>query len=205
MNNERMIKTAKGLDTFAKIVGIILCAGMVLLLVGGVLLFAVMSSQMRPSFINFSQSISVGNLTIAVKEGPAVRDPAALRRWFLAAAATAMIVMAVICIGLRTVRRILKPMKEGRPFDTDIPASLKRLGWIVIAGGILSSALETFSSGFLWEAYDSTKIFNMDLVTGWTYRASFDLSFIAVAFVLFQLSYVFSYGEELQREADETL
>nr|MCR5372345.1 hypothetical protein [Solobacterium sp.] len=83
--------------------------------------------------------------------------------------------------------------------------SLKRLGWIVIAGGILSGALETFSSGFLWEAYDFTKIFNMDLVTGWTYHASFDLSFIAVAFVLFLLSYVFSYGEELQREADETL
>ena len=204
MNNERMIKTAKGLDTFAKIVGIILCAGMVLLAAGSALFITAMNSQLRPSFIDFSQSVTIGNLTIAVKD-LVVRDPAALSRWFLAAAAAAMVIMAVLYAGLRTVRRILKPMKEGRPFDTDIPASLKRLGWLVIAGGVLSGALESFSSGLLWEAYDFAKIFNMDMVTGWTYHISFDLTFIVVAFVLFLLSYVFSYGEELQREADETL
>ena len=204
MNENKMIKTAKGLDTFAKIVGVILIAGMVLLVVGSILVFITMNSQMKPSFVNFYQTVSVGNLSIAVKD-LVIRDYDALCRWFLATAAAAMVTMAVFIAGIRTVRRILKPMKEGRPFDTDVPANLKKLGWIVIAGGILSAALESFSSGFLWEAYDFTKIFNMDQVTGWTYNTSFDMSFLALAFVLFLLSYIFRYGAQLQQESDETL
>ena len=45
----------------------------------------------------------------------------------------------------------------------------------------------------------------MDQVTGWTYNASFDMSFLAFAFVLFLLSYIFRYGAQLQQESDETL
>ena len=143
MNENKIIKTAKGLDTFAKFVGVILIAGMVLLVVGSILVFITMNSQMKPSFVNFSQTVSVGNLSIAVKD-LVVQDYKALCRWFLATAAAAMVTMAVFIAGIRTVRRILKPMKEGRPFDTDIPANLKKLGWLVIAGGILSVALESF-------------------------------------------------------------
>ena len=37
------------------------------------------------------------------------------------------------------------------------------------------------------------------------YNYSIRLWFVAVALVLFFLSYVFRYGEDLQRESDETL
>jgi hypothetical protein len=54
-------------------------------------------------------------------------------------------------------------------------------------------------------AFDVTALFNSSVVTGYTYNGVFDTSFVASAVVLFLLSYIFRYGEGLQRESDETL
>jgi hypothetical protein len=50
-----------------------------------------------------------------------------------------------------------------------------------------------------------TALFNTSVVTGYTYNGISDVSFLAIAVVLFLLSYIFQYGENLQRESDETL
>ena len=49
------------------------------------------------------------------------------------------------------------------------------------------------------------QIFNPSVVTGIDLQYSYDISFIAVAFVLFLLAKVFAYGAQLQQLSDETL
>jgi hypothetical protein len=55
------------------------------------------------------------------------------------------------------------------------------------------------------KAFDLTVLLNHDVVSGYSYNGTFDCSFIIAAVILFLLSYIFQYGEELQRESDETL
>ena len=108
--------------------------------------------------------------------------------WFLFLAS-----MAVALYGLHIFRRILLPMKRGEPFAKSVSGDMRRLGWLVlIAGGALSLA------NSIGQAYAVSS----ELVVQ-THRL--DLSFLFVAAILFLFSYIFRYGEELQRLSDETL
>jgi hypothetical protein len=55
------------------------------------------------------------------------------------------------------------------------------------------------------KAFDVTVLLNPEVVNGYSYNGTFDCSFLVGAVILFLLSYIFRYGEELQRESDETL
>ena len=37
--------------------------------------------------------------------------------------------------GIRFLRKILSPVKEGRPFDADVVLNLKKLAWVILIGG----------------------------------------------------------------------
>ena len=109
--------------------------------------------------------------------------------------------MFVTCIGvalygLHIFRRILRPMKEGQPFAESISADMRRLGWLVlIAGGVLS-VIGLFGQQRIVVASDETFAMNTHQI---------DLTFLVVSAILFLFSYIFRYGEELQRLSDETL
>ena len=100
---------------------------------------------------------------------------------------------ATVLYGLHIVRRILQPMKRGEPFATSVSADMRRLGFIVlIVGGALSLA----------DAVGQAYTVERDLVLQ-MHRV--DISFLVVSAIVFLFSYIFRYGEELQRQADETL
>ena len=103
------------------------------------------------------------------------------------------------------IRAILAPMKEGRPFEGGVCASLKKIAyWIFITGGI-SQVMQMILSALMMRAYPIDAVFSSDAVTRIEYSFSFDLSFLLVGFVVLFLSWVFAYGQALQQEADETL
>ena len=99
----------------------------------------------------------------------------------------------IVLYGLHIFRLILQPMKQGKPFAESISKNLRRLGLIVlIAGGALSLA------NFIGQVYYvSSKLA--------VRTCQLDLNVLIVAAILFLCSYIFRYGEELQRLSDETL
>ena len=102
--------------------------------------------------------------------------------------------------GLQLVRNILKPMKQGMPFTGVVTKNLRRLGFLVLAAAVLDVFYELWGKNMLAR-----------LVTGpegggslaVTHQVNFML--FVMAALLFLLSYVFRYGEELQKLSDETL
>ncbi len=82
---------------------------------------------------------------------------------------------------------------------------IRKLGILVLIYGVLSQALQYLVTYLPFNTYDMASLFNFENVIKYEYRFRPDTSFLIVALVIFLLSYVFKYGEQLQRESDETL
>lgn len=194
-----MIRTAKRLDVFMNIAEKALYVIAVLLAVSGVVMAA-----SKDSFTDVAANVQLGGITLALEETDSVISESMGIRMILGIV-SAMIAVALICAGILIVRKILKPMKAGRPFDTSVADSLRKLGWLVLIGGIVESALKIVSETVLLGAYDFSQLINMDAASKVTVSYFFDVTFILFALVLFLLSHVFRYGKALQRESDEIL
>jgi hypothetical protein len=122
---------------------------------------------------------------------------------------TALISSLVICViawyGITLLLRIIAPMKEGRPFEVGVSGQIRKLAWIALVGGAVNETALHVTEYVNIRAFDMATLFNSSVVTGYTYNVICDPSFVVTAVVLFLLSYIFQYGEGLQRESDETL
>lgn len=128
----------------------------------------------------------------------------------LKAAVSAALILAVvgcgiIAFGLQLLRNILTPMKEGKPFDNTVSTNLRKLGWLTVIGSIAYSVISTLSLHFISNLYDLTTLFIDGSVDGIMVNYRYNIAFLIVAALLFLLSYIFRYGEELQQQSDETL
>ena len=117
----------------------------------------------------------------------------------------AAIVSAAVWYCLRVLREILAPMKEGSPFTAGTSRKIRKLAWTVLVAGGIAEAGVVLSSVFQIQAYQIDKLFNPSVISSVTFDFKSGALFVVPALFLFFLSYIFRYGEELQREADETL
>ena len=117
----------------------------------------------------------------------------------------AALISAAVWYCLRVLREILAPMKEGSPFTAGTSGKIRKLAWTVLAAGAVIEAGSVLSSMFELQAYHIDQLFNRAAVSSITYNLKTGFWFVVPALFLFFLSYVFRYGEELQRESDETL
>lgn len=105
---------------------------------------------------------------------------------------------AFVCYGIKIIRHILSPMKNGEPFAKTVSDDLKNLGWFSIAYGIIHITVEVAGKSFIVNAVNGANALASD-------GAKIDGSFILIALFLFLFSYIFKYGETLQEQSDETL
>ena len=95
-------------------------------------------------------------------------------------------------------------MKEGRPFEANIPDILKKIAGIVFLGGGAMELYEFVGPMLLLKAFPIR-----DILAASTehieYSFSMNFEFVLFAWVILFLSYIFSYGQTLQQESDETL
>ena len=120
-----------------------------------------------------------------------------------------LIAAAMICAAvwycLRVLREILAPMKEGSPFTAGTSGKIRKLAWtVLVAGGIAEGGM-ALSSIFQIKAYHIEKLINPGIVSSVSFDYKLGTWFVVPTLFLLFLSYIFRYGEELQREADETL
>ena len=116
--------------------------------------------------------------------------------------------MAALGLGaacLHLLHKIFAPMAEARPFDGSVSANLRKLGWLSLIAVVLYFALGSAAATLELRMYDIDQLFAPALVTDVTLVRSVGFGLLLIPAVLFLLSYVFQYGEELQRQSDETL
>lgn len=200
MNRQKMTNSANTFDTIAKVAGGISKAGAIvcavflaLVLILGEKVFAAGSLFLDLDFVKLHLADSFQTVT------PGVKLYAALS---LLAAGVLCIVLSYIC-GL--IRALLAPMKEGRPFEAGAPVALRRIAWAIIAGGALSQIMGVVERFVLTRAYPMEEIFSSSAISRVEYAFTVDLGFVLLGCVVLLLSYIFSYGQALQRESDETL
>jgi len=200
MKNQKMINSAKNMDTFVKVMGrifevvcIVLAVFAVLVAIFGESMFEKGSLTLDLDFVVLRLSEEYQQITKGMELYAIVS---------LLAAAGVCIAVSVIC---RLLRRILAPMKDGRPFETGIDRDLRKIGWVVLAAGAVWQLAGCVLKLLLIRSYPMDQIFSSSAITGIEYTFIFDLGFVLIACVLFLLSYIFAYGQKLQQESDETL
>lgn len=103
------------------------------------------------------------------------------------------------------IRRILKPMKEERPFEVCIADDFKNLGIFVLVYGLISNVLEMIKANMDFKYYGLQHLTDSDYVVSAGSKFQFDMRFMIVFLILLLVSYIFRYGAELQQLSDETL
>lgn len=192
---KKLMGTAKALDIIANVIQVLcMVAGIMLAIAALLLLFDIQAFE-------FTSSIELGSFSFEL----ASADPSIFRVLFLWTALPAIGSVAVMWLALRIVRRLLAPMREGKPFDSAVSRNLRTLSWIALIGGAVCSIMKIIAEVAMFKLYDFPVLFQNEFITGCTLNAEPDTGFVLVFLILFMLSCVFRYGEELQQQSDETL
>ena len=118
---------------------------------------------------------------------------------------TVVILMGAYCCGIRVLRHILHPMIQGRPFAGTIWTDLKKLGWISLGLCAMDNVMD-LGVVFIYEyAYPVRELLESGNIQSVHFRYHFQPAFALIALVLFLLSHIFRYGQQLQQLSDETL
>lgn len=197
--------TAKKLDKVFEIAHIVFGALAIASIVCAALITAAYIFRWDPSTIGTGyDSLDIGFLELEIAEKYAPD------RWLvlLQAAVTLLISCRLFydCRrGMGYIREILHPMKEEKPFDSVISTNIKKLARLSISLGILFNFISLFEQIMIVFVYGLPELLVSEKITHVGGIFSLDLTFLIYWGILHLLSYVFRYGEELQRLSDETL
>lgn len=200
MKNNKLTRTAGNLDILAK-VGSGLCkAAAIVCLVFTALVFFGGEHVLA----DISLSLDLDFLKIYLTDAHTGLTPM-LKLYMLVCLASAALVCWIYGYSLTLIRKILEPMKHGRPFEDHIPGVLRRIAWVVIIGGVLTQMLGILTRVLSMKAFPMEEIFSSPAVDHVESMFNLDLTCVILGCVILFLSYVFSYGKMLQDESDETL
>ncbi len=201
---EKLMKTAKKLDTFFKVLQKIMQVLIIVVACIGVAAVVATVFMGAESIISERNVVDIGFMTLTLAEGYALDY-----KTVLAYCGIALILVMVLCVGalfiLGQIRKILRPMMEGNPFDATVSVNIRKMAYASIVMGIVVNVvyfIETLVTGQYLRLLELEKIAGIQSVT---MNYTYDLSFLIVFFILLLVSYIFRYGEELQTQVDETL
>ena len=200
---EKLVKTARTIDVFLKIAEVMVIVGALLLMVFDMLLL-VFSAQ---GTLEISDGTVIGatfGKTRLILATGAESDVYEFVKAYTVMCVGAVVMLAVGYAGIRLFRKILAPMKEGAPFAEGISRDVKRFGIFTLVAGLAGGAVQ-FALAAVVNAIFGALAESSALIGETADSLTVDGNFVLVAVVAFLLSYVFKYGEELQRQSDETL
>lgn len=193
---KKLSATARILYTLSRIASVCCIVGACFIVVAAVLLFGFGNDSM----IAFT-GLELGNITFELAE----TNMDMLKSTFLCEMLPAIVLLGFGYAMLRIIQQILAPIKDGQPFDTAVSVNLRKLCWLTIGGGVVSQLCSAAAGSLLDKAYDFSTLFLNENIVGATMTNQMDLSFVLLALIWYMLSCVFRYGEELQKQSDETL
>ena len=197
---KKISKTAGIIDVIAKI-GRAVCVitGALMLILAVLVLFF----GERISF-SAADTLSFGDVcfTFANSSLPALGSSKTLAACGVALYAIAAFFEFLI-IGI--IRKILRPMIDQKPFDESVSLNIRKLAWVELIGGFVMQITKAAVVTAVFNLYDIEKLLLSESIVGCDLNLTFDFSFVIFFAMLYLLSMVFRYGEELQTQSDETL
>ena len=201
----KMMNTAKKLDTAFRVIGVALMIAFVACFVGIGIIAVGLIFNLDPHMIGEGYaSVDLGLAEFQLAEAFAPD----YKKVLFVAAMQLLLMTPVFWIGRKCVlriRAILAPMQEGSPFHAAVGDSLKKLALHAVELGVMLNCIKMMAQAFIVHGYQLNVLLVSDKITKVTFNYSFDFSFLLIAAVLYLLSLVFSYGQELQQLSDETL
>lgn len=202
-----LCKTAKTLDTVFKLfktLVIIACAASLIAaaFIGCALLFDFGTDILGEA----DTALVLGSVRLSLSS-EAELPLQTLMHHFLVDVVMILALSVFTLIAIRYIRTILHPMTEGEPFRDVVAVNLKKLAWLTIIYGVVQFFLDGVEGFLINNLYGDTlkELVSGSNITAITYENESQLTFLLVAGVLFLLSYVFRYAQELQKLSDETL
>lgn len=200
MNHNIMSRSAKNLDIFAKVGGkLAFAAGIVCIVTA--FLTLIFGSKM---FAGGVTALDLDFIKFHLKDSTYVNGQF-LKLYVCAASFGGSILCLLLSYIFKLFREILSPMKAGRPFEKGISKHLKKVGWAVLIGGFLSELVGVAARILLIKAYSLHELFASAVIAKTEFVLTMNFDFVLLACVIFLLSYVFTYGQALQQDSDETL
>lgn len=200
MENNKMKNLASTLETIVKVVGSIFFAVSIVCGVMAVLV-AIFGEKM---FAEGELSLSLGFVKFYATDALEVKT-GFMNAYVIVGLVTVMIICVAVYLASKLTRSVLEPIKDGRPFEAQVPKKLKKLAWVVLGCGALIQVAGIVESVLLSYAYSLNEIVNPLYISKVEFDYSVDFSFVLVFAIIMFLSYIFSYGQKLQQESDETL
>ncbi len=201
MNSAKFMKTSTVIDRILKILQGFMVAGVIVCAV-----FIPLTAILGEKIVADASTLTLGEVTLKLTgDMRQYLNLAGLRTSIIVVLLSGIVGCAAGWLCLRKLRQILVPMKEGRPFEEGTSARIRELALLVLVGGGIAEIGRAVGSVFEIKAYDIPALIAHPAVEDVTFNVSVRLWFLVVALILFFLSWVFRYGEELQRESDETL
>ena len=161
------------------------------ILMGITLLSSIATMASAGHLFQSSYTVNLGNYILKMKNSGNY-DASQIRNIVVLKFLSMEIFCVIYAYGIHVLRYILRPMKEGQPFQNGISLKLRKLALVSLVGGAVS-------------AFDMKALFNSDLLLDYSHMYNINITFLIMAIILYILSYVFKYGEALQKESDETL
>ncbi len=193
---EKLTKTARVIDVFAKILFIFCIVAICMLIVANIFTVVAVSLPVDDLPKGLSMVFDLNDSSFVVFEnGQLMITKQQLAIYIISASLTEAILVVIMMIGIKLVRRIMIPMKEGRPFEEGISDIIKKFGHFVLAATVIG--------GFIHFLLDT--VFIAIGAEPEPLPVSISVEGIFAALVIYLISYIFRYGEELQKQADETL
>ena len=200
MENKKLMKSAAVIDRILKILQGFAVAGVIVAAI-----FIPLTAILGEKIIADASRLNLGVLDLRLADAKAYLDMADIKTSIIVMLIGMILTSAAIWYCLRVLREILAPMKEGTPFSAGMAGKVRKLGWTVLIGGFVAEVGHRLSQLFEARAYQIERLLNMEAIASVDYNYSVSLWFVFAALILFFLSYIFRCGEELQKEADETL
>ena len=201
MENTKLSKGAAIIDRILKILQGFALAGVIVAAI-----FIPLTLILGQKIVADASSLELGVVTLRLAgDASAYLDEGNLKVSIVCVLICMILISAAAWYCIRVLREILVPMKAGQPFARGISAKIRKLAWTVLIGGGVAEMGGVLAEVFETRAYHLERLLDMDRIATVAYNFDVDLWFLGAALVLFFLSFIFRYGEELQREADETL
>lgn len=176
------------------------------LVVGIICIVFLIVTLFKPNdfFLDAATMITLGNIELGLVEGY-VPEMVTFKWYTVMMLVLCTAFLVYICLILRVIRKILKPMVYEKPFASCVSKNIRKLSWIILVGeGVLQIAM-LGTEILLYRAYDFSNLFLNDKIISCKIDYMFDGTFIMIFAIIYLLSFVFQYGEELQIQSDETL
>ena len=199
---ENLTKISKPIDTILNILSkLLISACIVLTVVLGAFIFI-------PSFadtgIEGNWSLTLGNVKLALAEG--VAETAQMKVMLISLTITMIVMTIFTCYFIKILRNILAPMIQGQPFVGTVSGDLKKLGILLIVNSVVFGLVNAIGNAAIFSAFDISNLLLSDKIVGVSTNFSIiDTKTIFIGILVILLSHVFSYGEKLQQQDDETL